>query len=103
MNMKYKICKRKYVWQLQMHAGCLGSNLNLALTSSVTGADVLFFVPFGICQMNDRILWDTRRIMSNNVSHQYLTTKAQQTLASSMLFRLSLMELHYFNYSYVSQ
>lgn len=101
--MEHKICNRKYVWQLQIYAGCLGSNLNLALTSSVTGADVWFLVPFSICQMNDRILWDTRRIMSNNVSHQYLTTKAQQTFASSILFRLSLMDLHYFNYSYVSQ
>lgn len=71
--MEHKICKRKYVWQLQIYADCLGSNLNLALTSSLTGADVLFLVP------NDRILWGPRRIMSSNVSHQYLTTKAQSS------------------------
>lgn len=46
---------------------------------------------------------DTRRIMSNNVSHPYWITKAPQTLASSMLFSLLLVELHYFNYSYVFQ
>lgn len=55
----------------------------------------MLLFPFGIYKMNDRILGDTEKIMSNNASHQYLTTKAQQTLASSMLPNLLLVELCY--------